>query len=742
MSGNLTDKFKISSYINDHKHDHQNTYPKPEDEKVEEAIKWSTEHGIVIILPTKKLNDLENQWIDFNSMPKHSRKISNWKSIELFGVPNDVRYYDMRSSILNSTDIENELESELDHIIYASDIPVTSSSVNESYIDHYFEDSYLEDDEVSYSTLVVDKAKTWSEEADKIIIVPTRTLAELEELWTSFNMMHKKHCRESDWMSMELFGLTNLKHYEYLKRQFLNNEASAKDMERYGSVIESVTNPYETIKRYFSSIGKSNSMDTIQAVLEAAIPSRGIYEDKIISNIVTSALNDIGELSEITPYMQNFYGDLPYFTPNDMIDMGVNSYIPTDNFYGVHADNTHINDKMTVQEWFEIYKATYDGFHTEMGSLSPDWINKLRYLTSGLNKIKESGDEKAILARKQSILELGWNPDVEFTPKARKIARECTINKMTSKKTPTRVIDLCEFRAPDISNTVFNEAISKSDLKPVYIVLTQGHSLFSKAIMTYTRSEYSHVSISLDHNLDNCYSFNAATRPKDLNDIKGGFNVENIRDIPNTNIGVFVFFIAKEAHNKIKALIESLKNNIMNTTYGYKNILTLIFNIKYNNDISMICSQFVDKCLKAAGIDITKKDSSLVTPEAIHKAATSEKYIYKLYHGIASKYNAKSISSKLGALIKKAVPLKESIYFRDETSYLIGIRNSIHDIEALKEMQHMIGLIQNESVREFVEKTIFDAITLHEYSVDSSDSDDKISLDFINRMICENLTIL
>lgn len=741
MNSNLTDKFKISNYINNHDSANSVSIAGYDDEKVEEAIKWSTEHGIVIILPTKKLKELENQWIDFNSMPKHSRKISNWKSIELFGVPNDTRYYEMRSKILNSNDIENELESELDQIIYASDIHVTDSSINESYIDHCFEDSYFDDDEVSYSTLEVEKAKTWSKEADKVIIIPTRTLAELEELWSAFNMMHKKHCRESDWMSIELFGLTNLKHYEYLKRQFLNSEANAKDIELYGSVIESVSDPIRTIEKYFSSMIKSDPINAISAIIEAAIPARGIYEDRIISNIVTSALNDIGEVNEITPYMQNFYGDLPYFTPTDMIDMGINSYIPTDNYYGVHADNTHINDTMTVQEWFEIYKATYSGLHTELGSVSADWINKVRQLTSGLKKLKESGDEKAILARKQSILELGWNPEVAFTPKARKIARECTMNKMVSKKTPTKVVDLCEFRAPEISNTVFTEAISKSDLKPIYIVLTQGNSMFSKAIMAYTRSEYSHVSIAFDHNLDTCYSFNASTRPKGIDDIKGGFNVEDIRDIPNTNIGVFVFFVAKEIHDKIKDMIETFKQNIMNTTYGYKNILTLLLNIKYNNDSSMICSQFVDKCLKIAGIDISKKDSSLVTPETLHKAATNEKYIYKLYHGVASKYNAKAIASKLGALIKKAVPLKESIYFRDETSYLIGIRNCIHNMEALKEMQHMAKLIKNNSIREFVEKCIFDTITLHEYSIDDQSNAD-ISLDFINRMICENLTIL
>ena len=739
-NGTLNDRFKISTYIDDYntKKPIVSSGSEIEDERVEEAARWSEEHGIVIILPTKNLSKLETQWIDFNSMPKHTRRVSDWKSIELFGVPNSDRYYTMRSKILNTNDIKNELEEELDKIIYPSDIPVT-----ESYIDHCFEDSYLDDDSVSYSTVEVEKARAWSEEADRVIIIPTRSLSELEALWDAFNMMHHKHCRESDWMSVELFGLTNLKHYEYLKRQFLNNESNSKDIDRYGSVVEYAVNPDLSIKRYFSSISKARSIDTIQSVLEASIPKRGLYEDKIVSNVVSSVMTDIGELSEISPYMQNFFGDLPYFAPNDMIDMGINSYIPTDNYYGVHADNTHINDTMTVQEWFEIYRATYDGFYTEMGSLCSDWVNKLRVLTTGLNRIKESGDKNAILARKQSILELGWNPDVEFTDSARKIARECTLNKMVNGNSGTKVIDLCEFRAAEIENSVFNETVSKSDLKPIYIVLSQGDTLFSKVIMKYTNSSYSHASIALDHTLSKLYSFTAAVKPKNFREFQGGFSIIDIKDMnPDSNIGVFVFFVPTYIHNKISEMIEKLKNNIFKTTYGYKNLITLIFNTPYNNDLSMICSQFVDRCLKIAGIDITNRDSSLVSPEILHKCANREKYIYKLYQGLIYKYNANSIKAVLNSIMRKAVPLKESIYFKDETSYLIGIRNSIGDIDRLNEMRHMVDLIQNSSIREFVERCVFDSISIHEYSISSSNTGYKPSLDFIDKMIIEHMDIL
>ena len=129
----LTDKFKIGTYIDDHPKRHIALDMTNNDERVKEAIRWSTEHGLPIIIPAASMRDLENQWIDFNSMTKTNRRISDWKSIELFGFTNTDRYYTMRSEFLNKNDLKNELEEDIDQIIYASDIPVS-----ESFIDHLY----------------------------------------------------------------------------------------------------------------------------------------------------------------------------------------------------------------------------------------------------------------------------------------------------------------------------------------------------------------------------------------------------------------------------------------------------------------------------------------------------------------------------------------------------------------------------------------------------------------------------
>lgn len=718
--------------------------------EIEEALAWQRDSMRTIIIPTSNLEDLERQWIEFNSMPKKHRRESDWKSLELFNVTNQDQYECLRSNILGYYDIENEIEkqfnsiktktgSEIDtwyntykdiHTIGAGDIPVT-----ESYIDG-FNNDYYTSDSINYTTLEVEKARKWADESNRVIIIPTRTLSELESLWDAYGAMHHKHCRESDWMSLELFGVTNLKHYEYLKNQFLQQDINVTDKDRYGSVVEYVVNP--DMKKYFVELCKTSPfIAVVKTLLELAIPTKSVYEDHVVANVINTTMDTLDDISNVLPNMMVNYGDLPYFTPEDMIDMGINRPVPTDNFFGVSADNTHINDNMTTTEWFEMYKATFNGFYTEYADYTNDWVNKVRYLMYGLNRIKESGDENAINARKQSILELGWNPDIEFNAKSRIIARECTTHAMSNKNNVTRVVDLRGFRAPEDRNCSLYENTSKdSKLHPVYIILTEGKSIFSGAIKGITKSIYSHASIAFDSDLKQMYSFGIENKTN--RSAKGGFREEDIKDVPEGGrVNVFAFFVGKDPYDKIVQLVENLKQNVNKTSYGYKNLFAYLFKIPANtSDYSMFCSQFVDRCLKAADIDITGKKPIFVAPEDINKAATNEKRIYQLYQGLASEYNPISIRNLIQSLTKKAIPLKEhSVYFKGERSYITGVLTNIHNATFLREMSSHSYLVKDKNIKRILEEQVFDILEIRDYTEGCVEVPKQPALDFIHNMI-------
>ena len=668
---NMLDKeFMVSSYING---------GRPTDEidasTIGNAINWATDAMRTIILPTEDLQDLEDQWIKFNSMIKKHRRESDWKSIELFGITNQDHYEKIKSRLLKR-DIDNDIDD--------GEYLVTDGGFgfNESGIDLDFTSSYYDMNVINYSSADVEKAIKWSTDSSRVIITPTRNLEELESLWDAFNGMIKKHRRESDWMSLEIFGVTNLKHYEYLKSQFLRQDIRSNDVELYG-IIENanpINDSIEIIRGYLKEACKTSTGASIaRKLLEMCLTDKGLYENMLTDNIVSDVIDSYDAIVSNVPSMEINHGELPFFTPDEVTNSGVFADSPSNNFYGAISDNQMLTDNISVAEWFEIYKAHYDGFYTEFASLMPAWIQKVRELTYGLKALEAAGTASAIAARKQSILELCWDPEIEFTDKARVVAKECTLQKMNENSSTTRFIDLRGFISN--RNMPIIESSSSKDLKPVFVVLTEGKRLISKAIKAVTKDIYSHVSISFDYTLKKMYSYGIDQSP---NGVKGGFIEESIDKIPiGSRIRVYVFFVKPNDYKTISNVVMDLQAKVTQTRYSYKNLFTYLFNIPYNNDLNMVCSQFVDRCLKLCDIDLTHKDSSLVSPHDIKDVMMSNRSIFTIYEGLATKYDNLKVGKTVNALLDTAKPIKESIRRYTPREYIHEVLNAAGDIDRL-----------------------------------------------------------
>lgn len=120
--------------------------------------------------------------------------------------------------------------------------------------------------------------------------------------------------------------------------------------------------------------------------------------------------------------------DLPYFNAGQMLDMGVFSNL---RYYNTEPDNTLISEKVTSEQWYTTYKAFCSGFFTEeFNEYNILRVRRLRQLYSDYDKIIESKDEEKINKRKQSILELGWNPEIDFTVENRMNVTKYKIQEM------------------------------------------------------------------------------------------------------------------------------------------------------------------------------------------------------------------------------------------------------------------------------------------------------------------------
>lgn len=296
------------------------------------------------------------------------------------------------------------------------------------------------------------------------------------------------------------------------------------------------------------------------------------------------------------------------------------------------------------------------------------WEKEVYKLSSKLETANQIGLDKEYIAYlEECLIRFGWNPSIPFNEQTRMIGSIRYANKRT-----VELIDLTE------SADFIHEAKKvSSHLEPVYIVLVQGKSIFSKAIMMKTKGPFSHAAIGLDPSLETLYSYNIDTF---------GLAVESVkRYSPEIFMNVFCVFVKPDDKKKIERVLKDFTKNRDRTSYSFANIFAFAAGVPLEKQYSKMCSQFVDTVLKLSDIDITKKNSSLVAPNDFMYAAINDKRIYKLYEGTCGNFNEGELKYKTKKLKKNAVAIKEAkdlpVYFDDSGNLLIKNMKKL-DLEA------------------------------------------------------------
>ncbi len=152
--------------------------------------------------------------------------------------------------------------------------------------------------------------------------------------------------------------------------------------------------------------------------------------------------------------------------------------------------------------------------------------------------------------------------------------------------------------------------------RDIYILLSHSGSVFSKAINLYTKEPYTHVSIALDKNLHEFYSFG---RIKPYNPVLGGFVKEDIeggsfKRFPNTICALYSLKITYKQFRMLKRELNKFKRE--GDKYGYNliGVVSAAFNYPIHREYKYFCSQFVSELLLKSGIKIIDKNPSLTAP--------------------------------------------------------------------------------------------------------------------------------
>lgn len=669
------DEFRISSYLKHYSEQSEDTKSDCAcfgDLETDRAKEWEKESGLTIIYPTDNLNELEDQWMRFNQMTHPNRMRSHTKSIEIFGI-NNIEHYNKLKHQFNDEDIPNKK---------------IAPYIETSDLSHDF-------DSVNYSPFDGQTARDWSKASGYPIIYPTRNLDELEELWNNFLQYPFRIRNLSDTESIRIFGMTNERHYNYLKSCFLKEDMPDLVVQHESAYVGNLLKMHETFGLNEDADTSSKAAD----LMSLAIRKNENYESTIIRDIVDKVTGEYRASNQNLKYDPVPYEDLPFFTPEELIDAGVNQANPEDDFYGCEPITSTITDVVAEDagDWFTDYANICAGIPVDYDPIK--WKDNVAKL---FLKMKTAEDKNPY---KQAILNFGWPPEAEFSPENRVIAKNRIKSLISNNTGSTQFVDLTGMDVEDISEAA--AAIDTDNiLLPVYIVLEEGKTAFSAAIKKFTNSVYSHAAISFDPEMKTMYSYGIEGSEKGF---LGGFIKEDIRDKdPDKHMAVFAIFLKPDDWNKLRNIISQFVENAKKTGYSYLNIiLSNIFRIPLNRNKKMICSQFVDRVLKLINVDISNKNSAFVVPADFQKFAKENKKIYILFDDLVSKFKGSRIKGLTTRLSKKADPIKESIRWTDPVGIVYEMINHIHSLETLQEISTKIDVDKiDKSVRKIYESMI------------------------------------
>lgn len=163
------------------------------------------------------------------------------------------------------------------------------------------------------------------------------------------------------------------------------------------------------------------------------------------------------------------------------------------------------------------------------------------------------------------------------------------------------------------------ESKSDKDSKSIYILLTDTNTTFSNFSKMITGQPYNHISVMLEPNFDEIYTY-ALTN---VNGISGGFKKENRGVLDGASYSLYKIDVTDESHENIKGLVFSKMESAESTSYNHLGLFNTIFDMDIfeSPKESMICSEFAVEVLRSSGLEIFKeKSSSRIKPYDIVKS--------------------------------------------------------------------------------------------------------------------------
>ena len=171
-------------------------------------------------------------------------------------------------------------------------------------------------------------------------------------------------------------------------------------------------------------------------------------------------------------------------------------------------------------------------------------------------------------------------------------------------------------------------------MKQIYLILTHTGTILSNIIRSYTKDEFSHVSISLDKNLNKMYSFG---RLNPYNPFVGGFINEKttsgtFKRFKNTKTIIYEVDVQDWQYEKLENLINNIGNCIAPYKFNVLGLFAVSINKKIHKIHSFYCAEFVKYALEKIGVENNLPE--IIRPEDFKKV----KRKHTIYQGLLREY--------------------------------------------------------------------------------------------------------
>lgn len=665
------------------------------------------DHMYMVLPPDiDNLEDLELWKSKFDSMTYYQRKVSNDISIDTFGQDNITRYNKLKTKFLDKSDpnlglgeiTPDKAKADLDDIMKyfeesANNInlrSLTKKKITEELIKSYKQLKSIRIGSSNIGYAFFDK--------DNLVCFISIETKENNEIWIQALEVIKEYQNNGLGKQLLDFACKDLKA-KFLSVRKTNNVA-LNMYKKYGFRIYK-----ETDYMYFMTIDKSlkeSSSDVeIQNIDNDSIEDKIIKIKKAESDGLVIMIDteygfsddypeeSIAKLKEKWKQFQALSYDKRQLS-NDTAKniLGVDNYTLYDKILNKHLENLEKEDDSPTEDSYpaqDIENVTITPYFTpyelgaEFKSTDPikesggayQWSRMLETLYVELNNTSNKEKRKAI---KESIENLGWNPEIPFSLKtASKTWIRDSIN--NSQFIDLRESYIEEAAKPALEKIPKNATYEnlKDKIVPVFVTLISGKTLASNTIKWFTDSDWSHAAIGFDSSLEILYSFNLYR--EGLN-IVNGFSIEGkdhyLKEYRDMRIKVYALFVTPEQRKNMLDAITWYIENQNKTKYNFGNIFNITVRkivTKHAEDRDkMICSQFVYSILKLANFKMRNTNrKDIISPADIDQLSNDARF-YCMYEGLLKDYRSNVVDNMIKKIII-TLPLEQ-----------FGIEESVNNI--------------------------------------------------------------